>query len=86
MTIGEYVIAAMKGQKSALQVPSTVNIDQMDILNDLSADRYGIMVKWYLRMGPSMDLLPPYGNACVLAISQSPPTAKNMLLTPSFLD
>jgi len=41
MTIGEYVIAAMKGQKSALQVPSTVNIDQMDILNDLSADREG---------------------------------------------
>ena len=39
MTIGEYVIAAMKGQKMTTAVPSTANIDQMDILNDLSADR-----------------------------------------------
>ena len=40
MTIGEYVIAAMKGHKSTIHTPLAVNIDQMDILNDLSADRF----------------------------------------------
>ena len=42
MTIGEYVIAAMKGQKTTTSMPSNLNIDQMDILNDLSADRLAL--------------------------------------------